>query len=313
MKFIVNRDLFPYKSRFLNLQSGHYIHFIDEGNGPVLLMLHGNPSWSFLYRKMIKELKGSFRCIAPDLPGFGLSEAAPGYDFTASSHFKVLEEFIRTLSPDSFILTGQDWGGPLGLRLAETFPEKVRGLVLGNTWAWPLKGNSRYEMFSWLNGGPVGRRMATSFNGVWKLFMRQGFYFKPSREEMDMFRAPFLHKKNRIQTAVFPRELIRAFAFEQAVEKDLKKLRHLPVLFTWGTHDFAFQADALERFKGYFSGHKTVLLDAGHFWQYDQGEKAAQAIREWFKEAFHQEGALISEDNARVKAGFSGKETAAEG
>lgn len=305
MKFTVNSHLFPFKSRFITLESGHHIHFIDEGEGPVLLMLHGNPTWSFLYRKMISELKADFRCIAPDLPGFGLSEAVEGFNFSAASHYQVLEQFLETLDPKSFILVAQDWGGPLGLRLAEKFPHKIKGAILGNTWAWPLKGNFRYEMFSRINGGALGRWMASAFNGVWKVFMSRGFYFNLSKDEMEMFRAPFALKKNRIQTSVFPRELIRAFEFEQVLEKDLKIIQHIPVLFSWGTKDFAFQSDALKRFQLYFSNHKTVLLEAGHFWQYDQGEQAAEAIREWVKEKFQGSGDFLGENNTRGKSALS--------
>lgn len=136
MKFIVNKNLFPYQNRFIKLSGGHHIHYIDEGNGPLLLMLHGNPTWSFLYRKLIAELKDNFRCIAPDLPGFGLSEAPQDYDFSASAHSKVLEDFIKALKIESFIMIGQDWGGPLGLHLATRFPEKVKGAILGNTGAY---------------------------------------------------------------------------------------------------------------------------------------------------------------------------------
>ncbi len=73
MKFNINKELFPFQNNFLHLDDGTKIHYIDEGEGPVLLMLHGNPTWSFLYRKMIAALESNFRCIAPDLPGFGLS------------------------------------------------------------------------------------------------------------------------------------------------------------------------------------------------------------------------------------------------
>ena len=77
MKFEVDKELFPFESRFLKTSDGSEIHYVDEGEGPVILMLHGNPSWSFLYRKMITKLKAHFRCIAPDYPGFGLSIERP--------------------------------------------------------------------------------------------------------------------------------------------------------------------------------------------------------------------------------------------
>jgi len=156
-KFKVNKQLFPFENKFVELSGGSKIHYIDEGQGPVLLMFHGNPSWSFLYRKMIQHLKNDFRCIAFDYPGFGLSEAPKGYDFSAKTHSLVAEEFINKLKLEDVIIIGQDWGGPIGLGWAGRNPNKIKGAVLGNTWAWPLAGNLRFEAFSWLMGGPIGR------------------------------------------------------------------------------------------------------------------------------------------------------------
>ncbi len=286
MKFNINKDLFPFQNNFLQLDDGTKIHYIDEGEGPVLLMLHGNPTWSFLYRKMIAALESNFRCIAPDLPGFGLSEQTDTFDFLAESHSKVLEEFLLTLNIDNYILIAQDWGGPIGLSVAEKYPDKIIGAVLGNTWAWPVKGDYRFEVFSWLMGGPIGRLMAKSFNGVWHVFMKKGFYKQPSREALAMYKAPFAKKNNRIQTAIFPRQLIKAYEFEKAVEKNLNKIRSIPVLFTWGIKDFAFKQNQLERFKKHFPNHETQLLEAGHFWQDEQGEYAADLITEWYQNNF---------------------------
>ena len=283
MNFNINKDLFPFQNNFLRLDDGTKVHYIDEGEGPVLLMLHGNPTWSFLYRKMITALKSDFRCIAPDLSGFGLSEQTDSFDFLAESHSKLLEEFILKLDIERYILIAQDWGGPLGLYVAEKYPDKIIGAVLGNTWAWALKGQYRYEGFSWLMGGPIGRWMAKSFNGVWKVFMKKGFYKKPSREALAMYKAPFTEKNNRIQTAIFPRQLIKAYDFEKTVEKNLNKISSIPVLFTWGVKDFAFKVDQLERFKRHFPNHQIHLLEAGHFWQDEQGDFVSELITEWYK------------------------------
>lgn len=282
MKFNINKDLFPFQNNFLHLDDGTKIHYIDEGEGPVLLMLHGNPTWSFLYRKMITALKSDFRCIAPDFPGFGLSEQTDAYDFSAESHSKVLEEFLRKINIDHYILIAQDWGGPIGLSVAEKHPDKIIGAVLGNTWAWALKGNYRYEGFSWVMGGPIGRWMAKSFNGVWKVFMKKGFYKKPSRETLAMYEAPFTEKNNRTQTAIFPRQLIKAYEFEKTLEKKLNKISNIPVLFTWGVKDFAFKIDQLERFKRHFPIHQTHLLETGHFWQDEQGELVNKLISDLY-------------------------------
>lgn len=90
--------LYPFKSNWVDLSDGSRVHYVDEGRGPVLLLLHGNPSWSFLYRNIIPRLSGQFRCIAPDLPGFGLSEATDGLCCTN----RVMASL--PLTPDGFSL-----------------------------------------------------------------------------------------------------------------------------------------------------------------------------------------------------------------
>ena len=92
----VDDELFPFESRFVELDGAH-VHYVDEGAGPTLLMLHGNPTWSFLYREIIASLRDRFRCVALDYPGFGLSTAPPGYGFTAREHSDVVARFVAEL------------------------------------------------------------------------------------------------------------------------------------------------------------------------------------------------------------------------
>src|SRR3989344_5879404 len=136
-KFNVDRELFPFESRYLTLPNGARVHYVDEGRGPVLLLLHGNPTWSFLYRDIIAALKDNFRLIAPDYPGFGLSTAPVGYGFTAAEHAAAMSDLVEQLNLKDVTIMMQDWGGPIGFAVAEQHPERVHGLVIGNTWAWP--------------------------------------------------------------------------------------------------------------------------------------------------------------------------------
>ena len=105
----VSGALFPYESHFVDVD-GSRLHYVDEGDGPVLLLLHGNPTWSFLYRHVIGGLRHRFRCIALDLPGFGLSSPAPGYGFTPAEHARVVERFVAELALSSFTPVVHDWG-----------------------------------------------------------------------------------------------------------------------------------------------------------------------------------------------------------
>ena len=146
--------LYPFESRYADVD-GARVHYVDEGTGPPLLMLHGNPTWSFLYRDLIKGLRDRFRCIAPDHPGFGISEASPGYGFTPAEHASVLEGLVEQLGLTGVILMVQDWGGPIGFAVATRKPDRFAAFVIGNTWAWP-KSDPGTQLFSRLLGGPIG-------------------------------------------------------------------------------------------------------------------------------------------------------------
>jgi haloalkane dehalogenase len=147
---------FPFESRFVDVANAR-VHYIDEGTGPVLLMVHGNPTWSYVFRRLIPLLKDRFRCIAPDLPGFGLSVAPAAYDFLPETHARVLAAFIDRLALTSFTPVVQDWGGPIALCVAGGDPERVERLVIGNTFCWPVNGDIHFEWFSRLLGGPIGK------------------------------------------------------------------------------------------------------------------------------------------------------------
>ena len=283
LKFEIDKSLFPFKSNFLKVKKGIEVHYIDEGKGPVILMLHGNPTWSFLYRKMITELKDDFRLIAPDYPGFGLSPTPEEYDFLPSTQSDIVELFVHKLGLKDIIIIMQDWGGPIGLNIAIKNPHLIRGLVIGNTWAWPLKRVGQ-KIFSLIMGGIIGRWMARSFNGVWHVFMKKGFVITPSKKELVMYKAPFKDGKNYKQTAIFPHELYHSSDFLKRIESSLHKIKEKPVLFTWGNKDFAFQQPELELFKSFFPNHLVKFLDASHFWQDEKGELAAKHIKKWAME-----------------------------
>jgi pimeloyl-ACP methyl ester carboxylesterase len=118
----VDGALFPFQSRFVDID-GHVVHYVDEGDGPVLLLLHGNPVWSFVYRDVITRLRDRMRCVALDYPGFGLSSAADGYSFLPGEHAAVVERFIQTLHLSDITLMVNDWGGPIGLSVAGRHPQ----------------------------------------------------------------------------------------------------------------------------------------------------------------------------------------------
>ena len=278
--FDVPADLFPFEHRFVGLD-GADVHYIDEGRGEPILLLHGNPTWSFLYRKIVGALRDSFRCIALDYPGFGMSTGPAGYRFTAREHSAVVERFVDRLGLEDLTLMVQDWGGPIGLGFAGRRSQKVARLVVGNTWAWPHRGDRRISVFSAVMGGPLGRSASFAFNGVVRFFMRRGVVRSLAPDVYAMYLAPFRDRRSRAPVTIFPREPVSAEAYLREVELGLPALRGRPALIVWGTRDFAFGAKERERFEAAFPKHHTVLLDAGHFIQEDAGAEIARAFREW--------------------------------
>src|SRR5262245_47334399 len=120
---------YPFQGRSMEID-GCLVHYLDEGSGPVLLMLHGNPFWSFAYRDIILRLRDCFRCLAPDFPGFGLSSAAKGYDFRPISQARVIDELLTRLDIREWTLLCNDWGGPIGLSVAGRQADRVKALVI---------------------------------------------------------------------------------------------------------------------------------------------------------------------------------------
>src|SRR4051794_30742060 len=205
----VPEELYPFESHYADVD-GSRVHYVDEGSGPPLLLLHGNPTWSFLYRDVIKGLRDRFRCIAPDYPGFGLSEAAPGYGFTPAEHARVLERLIQQLDLNGVTMMVQDWGGPIGFAAATRNPGRFSGFVIGNTWAWP-KSDPGTQLFSRFLGGPIGGRLILKRNFFVERIIPAGVRRRKLPDEvMNAYRGPFPTPESRRPMHVFPREILRS-------------------------------------------------------------------------------------------------------
>ncbi|MDP9387938.1 MAG: alpha/beta fold hydrolase [Actinomycetota bacterium] len=278
----VSTQLFPYESRFVDLD-GCRLHYVDEGEGPVLLLLHGNPTWSFLYRRVIARLRHRFRCVALDYPGFGLSSAPPGYRFTPVEHAGVVERFVAELGLDSFTPVLHDWGGPIGLAVASRHPERVRALVIANTFAWPVDGDRHFEWFSRIMGGDVGRIAIRRMNAFVNVVIPAGTSRRLSRPEMVHYRRPFPTPDARMPTYVFQREIMASRTFLAEVEAGLSQLAHLPALIAWGGRDVAFRHAERHRLEAAFPRHHSAVFErAGHYLQEDAPEELASEIERWW-------------------------------
>ena len=285
----VDDALFPFQSRFIDID-GHTVHYVDEGSGPVLLFLHGNPTWSFLWRDVISALRKDFRCVALDYPGFGLSAAKRGYRYLPEEHADVVTGFVDALGLERITLVGQDWGGPIGLAAAQRRPAVFDRLVLANTWAWPVNGILHFEAFSRIVGGLPMRFLVRQFNVLVNAFIPTGHRRRtPTAAEMAHYRQALGTAERRHACAVLPGRVLASHAFFAELEAGLAGLAHLPTLIVWGDADIAFRAQERTRLEATFPDHETIIVEgAGTYVESDAPEEFVAAIRGWL--ARHRSG-----------------------
>ena len=272
--FAVDKDEYPFEDHWLEID-GAGVHYVDEGDGPCVLMLHGNPTWSFVYRKVIKGLAGQCRCIAPDYPGFGYSEHPPAYGCTPQEHAGRITALINHLDLDRFILIVQDWGGPIGLSIAVEQPDRIAGIVLCNTWCWPPTLNLR--IFSCIMGGPIGKYLILRHNFFAKVLVPFGISKRQARAPsvLKAYTDPFGTPDSRIPTWVFPRQIRKAAYWLESIEQRLAVLQEKPVEMVWGMKDPAFGTECcIRKWLGHFpNANLDRIKDASHYLQEDSPDR----------------------------------------
>jgi haloalkane dehalogenase len=246
-------------------------------------MLHGNPTWSFLYRHVIRSLRQQFRCIALDYPGFGLSDRPPNYGYTPPEHATVVDELVTELDLSELILMAHDWGGPIGLSVACSNPQRVSGLVLGGTWFWPPDRRSR--MFSRVMSSRPLRRAILKRNLFVERFVPSGMNRKLSPEEMDDYRQVQPDAESRVGIAELPRQIVAATAFLAGLEESVPRtLGDKRVLITFPMQDAAFPPrHTLPRMRSALPGAQIVELPAAkHYFVEDSPNEVAAATAKRF-------------------------------
>ena len=162
----VSDELFPFESRFFDSQHGR-MHYIDEGHGEPIVFVHGDPSWSFEFRGPVSGQREKFRCVAPDHIGFGLSERSQAPDNShPQAHAENFAALLDHLQLQDVSLYLTDWGGPVGLALARRHPERVRRIIVANTWCWPVNNDRHFVMFSGMMSSCIGRFMIRRLNFI---------------------------------------------------------------------------------------------------------------------------------------------------
>lgn len=270
--------LFPFQSRWFESTAGR-LHYVDEGQGHPILFLHGNPTWSFLYRGIVIRLRDAFRCIAVDYPGFGLSDHPDDYGYTPPEHAAAVEELVRALDLDGLTIMGQDWGGPIGMRVALDVSVRMRALVMGNTWYWPSDALHMRAFAALMSTGFV-QGLITGKNLYVERIMPLGVEHELAPEVMDHYRGPFPDAPSRRGVAELPRQIARAERWLRTIAGDVPEvLGSLPLLLTWGVSDLAFTPSFIDRFRADFDDVRVRSLDAKHFIQEDAPGAIAKAIR----------------------------------
>jgi len=288
------RHLYPFNSHHLDLNGLKY-HYIDEGQGDPIVMVHGNPTWSFYYRELIKALSGRYRCIVPDHIGCGLSDK-PGvrdYDYRLRSRIDDLENLLDTLTIHQKItLILHDWGGMIGMAYALRHPEKIGQLMVMNTAAFlpPPTKRIPVRLSVIRNSGPLATLAVLGFNLFAKgaLFMATAKGLSP--EVKSGLSAPYNCWKNRIATLKFVQDIPLApkdpsYWLVKQVDDHLQTFSKLPMLICWGAHDFVFDHDYLAEWQHRFPEAEVHLFpDAGHYVLEDVPEKIIPLTQDFLKE-----------------------------
>lgn len=283
IEFTPSPALFPFQSRWLETD-GIRVHYVDEGAGRPILMCHGNPTWSFLYRKLIGRLRGQFRCVAVDYPGFGLSDRPVGYGYTPAEHAGVVGRLVDHLGLDGFIVMGQDWGGPIGMTVAAQRAGRVDGLVFMNTWFWRTDRLAMRLFSRAMSTRPLQRRILER-NFFVERIMPRAVTHPLAAEAMEHYRRAQPTPEARWGVAEFPRQILASGAWlERLAGLAPRALGDKPVLLVWGMQDRAFGSRrVIERWQRYFpSAEVVVLADANHYVQEDAPDQIADAVAKKF-------------------------------
>ncbi len=269
---------YPFESHYAAVD-GAQLHYADEGEGPLVLMIHGNPTWSVLYRGLIEGLRGQNRCIALDLAGFGLSAPPPGFSFKPEDQARLVAGFLDRLNLNDMTLAAHDWGGPVGLGAA-MMTGRISRVCLGNTWAWPVNGDFHFEWFSKLMGGLVGRlgseRYMAFVNLVMPSAMRRR---KLSTQELDLYRAPFREVQSRRGMHVFPWVITASRVYLARLTDFVANFRG-PAFFVWPENDIAFRDKELARWMKLLPQAEVRRLPkCGHFLWIDAPDECLTAVR----------------------------------
>ncbi len=277
----LDNRLYPFESHYTTV-ADCTVHYLDEGNGPAMLFLHGNAVWSFTYRHLISDLRDRFRCVAPDFPDFGLSTAPAGYRHTLSNYSWFLEEFIERLNLRDIVLFAHDSGGPIGLGVAARHPEWFRAAILLDTFCFPLNGvNALAGMLRLVSSRFPGALLIDYLNLMIDEIPRQGMKLRTLfATDMAALRGPFRRRSARYVMRELFASVLDEPEYLRWLQQQLRGL-DLPTLLLPAGKSGAVER-LLPRLRATLSRHEVrILQGAGHFSQEDAPDQIISAIRSW--------------------------------
>jgi haloalkane dehalogenase len=286
-------DLYPFTGRFLDLQGLRY-HYLDEGRGEPVVMLHGNPTWSFFYRDLVAALRSGYRAIVPDHIGCGMSDKPDDtrYSYTLQRRVADLEALLDHLElRDNLTLVLHDWGGMIGMAYAHRHPERVRRLVVMNTAAFHLPADKRLPWQLWLcRNTLLGPLLVRGFNAFCRGAARVGCMRSPMTEAVRAnYLAPYDSWRNRIAVLRFVQDIPlkpgdRCYDLVTQVQDGLSQFRDVPMLICWGERDFVFDGHFLREWQRRFPGAELHhFADAGHYILEDARAEVLPLVRDFLQ------------------------------
>ena len=277
---------YPFKSHFFNTLDGHRLHYVSEGSGDPMLMVHGNPTWSYYYRNFISEFSKTHRAIALDNIGCGLSDKPQDYDYCLKNHIANLCELVEKLDLKNITLVVHDWGGPIGLGMAVKYPERIKKIVILNTAAFNSKDIP--NRIALCKTPIIGDILIRSFNGFAypATFMAVKKKMKP--EVKKGYLHPYKDYKTRVAVNSFVKDIPltprhKTYKVMAEIEEGLKKLT-CPKLLLWGEKDFCFNMKFFNRFREIFpEAQYKIYPEAGHYVIEDAREDTISTVKEFLQ------------------------------
>jgi cis-3-alkyl-4-acyloxetan-2-one decarboxylase len=296
MTKIVDSEIYPFEDHYLDLDGLKY-HYIDEGprDGEAVVMVHGNPSWSFYYRELVKALRSDYRVIVPDHIGCGMSDKPSDdlYEYSLERRVIDLEKLIdHAKLPKKFTLVVHDWGGMIGMVYATRHKDRIARLVVMNTSAFHLPKTKSMPMSLLLARGWLGALLVRGFNAFSRGANRYCVTRRPMAPEVAAaYLAPYDSWQNRIAVHRFVQDIPlkpgdRGYDLVSRVESELDQLRAIPKLIFWGQRDFVFDDHFLE---GWVQRCPEAVVhrypDCGHYVLEDNHEEIIPLIEEFLSRA----------------------------